>query len=173
MWHVLAAAFAFGPSLTPQHGLIGHHCRAATQPATPTRALETTMDVTASSSVDTEEDWSALDEWLGQSRASGDELVERPGAQRRRWAITTKGHVHANFFHQGSKNSWEDIGASERVTENLKRLGTKHAYMYPMSPSEIDGTAMLGQKPRWSYLLGLHPHVTTWGFILTTPGLGG
>lgn len=68
------------------------------------------------------EDWSALDDWLAEGARA---RVRLTGPQQRPcWHATSAGHQRDSFEHRSAKmRKWASIGASERLQENLLRLG--------------------------------------------------
>jgi superfamily II DNA/RNA helicase len=102
------------------------------------------------------DDFSDLDKWLtrNQAEAAQDEVeVERP-----RWSVVSTGHVHGQFFSSEAK-SFAEIGASERLIENLRSLGLQQP---SAAQVEIFGPMLSGES-----MLQAHPSGTgkTWGYL--------
>lgn len=64
--------------------------------------------------------WSELDAWLEGQHESQPE----PRQRRARWTATAAGHIHEHFHpHNTRMREWAALGASERLVDNLARLG--------------------------------------------------
>ena len=74
--------------------------------------------------------WSELDAWLeGEQEKEGwsdgqHESQPEPRQRRARWTATAAGHIHEHFHpHNMRMREWAALGASERLVDNLARLG--------------------------------------------------